>query len=136
MGVGPLGASVASLVRVLVVAIKLHLTPIVVVGLSGVHAVLIVVDLTGQAVSGHALLGCNLIGAHLQGDGRGVTVLQIQLPVKDVPPGSRGCHASLRTQEQIKKVFRKLSKLKSSTDNCLSLLKSQNCDVNNNSCEM
>lgn len=104
----------ASSVRILVVAIKLHLTPIVVVGLSGVHAVLIVVDLTGQAVSGHALLGCDLVGAHLQGDGRGVTVLQIQLPVKDVPPGSRGCHASLRTQEQIKKVFRKLSNLKSS----------------------
>lgn len=87
--------SVALLVRVLVVAVKLHLVTIVIVGLGGVGAVLVVEDLAGQTVGGHALLGGHFVGAHLQRDGGGVTVLQLQLLVEDVPPGSRGRHASL-----------------------------------------
>lgn len=83
------------LVRVLVVTIKLRLAPVVIVDLGGVGAVFVVVDLAGQAVGGHALLGGHFVGAHLQRDGGGVTVLQLKLPVKDVPPGSRGSHASL-----------------------------------------
>lgn len=82
------------LVRVLVVTIKLRLAPVV-IDLGGVGAVFVVVDLAGQAVGGHALLGGHFVGAHLQRDGGGVTVLQLQLLVKDVPPGSRGRHASL-----------------------------------------
>lgn len=92
--------SVVVLVRVLVVAIKLHLTPVVIVGLGGVGAVLVVVDLAGQAVGGHALLGSHFVGAHLQRDGGGVTVLQLQLLIKDVPPSSRSCHAGLGDREQ------------------------------------
>ncbi len=92
--------SVVCLVRVLVVAIKLHLIPVVVVGLGGVGAVFVVVDLAGQAVGGHALLGGHFVGAHLQRDGGGVTVLQLQLLVKDVSPSSWGCHASLENREQ------------------------------------
>lgn len=56
-------------VRVLVVAVKLHLTPVVVVGLCGVGAVLVVKDLAGQAVGSHALLGSHFVSAHLQRDG-------------------------------------------------------------------
>lgn len=91
--------SVAPLVRVLVVAVKLHLVTIVKVGLGGVGAVLVVEDLAGQTVCGHALLGGHFVGAHLQRDGGGVTVLQLQLLVEDVPPGSWGCHASLGDRE-------------------------------------
>lgn len=87
--------SVVFLVRVLVVAVKLNLTPVVVVGLGGVGAVLVVIDLAGQAVGGHALLGGHFVSAHLQRDGGGVTVLQLQLLVKDVPPSSRSGHTSL-----------------------------------------
>lgn len=88
------------LVRILVVAIKLHFTPIVIVGLSGVGAVLVVIDLAGQTISGHALLGGHFVGAHLQRDSGGVTVFQLQFPVKNVPPGSWGCHPSLRDRKQ------------------------------------
>lgn len=95
------------LVRILVVAIKLHLAPIVIVGLGGVGAVLVVVDLAGQPVRGHALLGGHFVGAHLQRDGGGVTVLQLQLLVKDVPSGSRGCHASLGDREQREEFLKK-----------------------------
>ncbi len=87
--------SATLLVRVLVVAIELHLTPVVILGLGGVGAVLVVEDLARQAIGGHALLGGHFVGAHLQRDGGGVTVLQIQLLVEDVPSGSRGGHASL-----------------------------------------
>lgn len=83
------------LVRVLVVAIKLHLAPVVAVGLSGVDAVLVVVDLAGQAISGHALLRGPFVGAHLQRDCGGVTVLQLQVLVKNMPPGSWSRHAGL-----------------------------------------
>lgn len=89
----------SALVRVLIVTIILHLTPIVIVTLGWVGAVLVVEHLAGQAVGSHALLGGDFVGAHLQGDGGGVTVLQVQLPVKDVPPGSRRCHSSLRGQK-------------------------------------
>lgn len=67
--------SVFFLVRILVVAIKLHLPPIVIVSLGGVGAVFVVEDLARQAVSGHALLGGHFIGAHLQRDGGAVIVL-------------------------------------------------------------
>lgn len=97
------------LVRVLVVAVEL-LAPIVEVGLGGVGAVLVVEDLAGQAVGGHALLGGHFVGAHLQRDGGGVTVLQLQLLVKDVPPGSWGCHASLGHREQDEGVLQKNNK--------------------------
>ena len=96
--------SVVFLVRVLVVAIKL-LTAVVIEGLGGVGAVLVVIDLAGQAVGGHALLGGHFVGAHLQRDGGGVTVLQLQLLVKDVPPGSWSCHASLGDSEHKRKGF-------------------------------
>lgn len=99
--------SVVCLVRVLVVAIELHLTPVVKVGLGGVGAVFVVVDLAGQAVGGHALLGGHFVGAHLQRDGGGVTVLQLQLLVKDVPPSSWGCHASLGDRKQDKGFLKK-----------------------------
>lgn len=92
-----------TLVRVLVVTVKLHLTPIVTVGLGRVGAVLVVEHLARQPIGRHALLGGHFVGAHLQGDSGGVTVLQVQLPVKDVPPGSWGRHTSLRGQEQKKK---------------------------------
>ncbi|KAG7237435.1 hypothetical protein INR49_032281 [Caranx melampygus] len=83
------------------ITVKL-LAAVVVVGLGGVHAVLGVVDLAGQAVGGHALLGGHFVGAHLQGDGAGVTVLQLQILVKDVPPGSWSCHTSLGEQRGFK----------------------------------
>ena len=67
--------SVFFLVRILVVAIKLHLPLIVTVNLGGVGAVLVVEDLARQAVSGHALLGSHFIGAHLQRYGGAVIVL-------------------------------------------------------------
>ena len=92
--------SVDFLVRVLVVAIKLHLTPIVIMGFSRVAAVLVVENLAGQAIGGHALLGGNFVGAHLKRDGGGVTVLQIQLLVKDVPPSSWSSHACLRNRRR------------------------------------
>lgn len=96
------GRASSALVRVLVVAVKLHLTAVVIVGLGRVGAVLVVEDLAGQAVGRHALLGGHFVGAHLQGDGGGVAVLQVELPVKDVPPGSRGCHSGLRGQRRDK----------------------------------
>lgn len=89
----------ASLVRVLVVAVELDLAAVVVVGVHGVGAVLGVVDLAGQAVGGHALLGGHLVGAHLQGDGGGVAFFQLQLLVEDVPPGSWCHHAGLEGRQ-------------------------------------
>lgn len=86
--------SVFLLIRVLV-AVKLNLAAVVVVGLDGVGAVLIVVDLAGQAVGGHALLRGHFVSSHLQGDRGGVAVLQLQLLVKDVPPRSWSGHPSL-----------------------------------------
>lgn len=90
--------SLSVLVSIVLVAIKLCLA-VVIVGLSGVGAVLVVIDLAGQAVGGHALLRRHFVGAHLQGDGAAVTALQIQLLVKDVPPGSWSRHASLEETE-------------------------------------
>lgn len=84
-----------SSVRVLVVAIELHPLAVVVVVVGGIGAVLVVVNLAGQAVGAHALLRGHFVGAHLQRDGGCVTVFQLQLLVKDVPPGSWGRHASL-----------------------------------------
>lgn len=111
--------SVASLVRVLVIAVKLCLAAVVEVGLSGVGAVLVVEYLAGKAVGGHALLGGHFVGAHLQGDGGGVTVLQLQLLVKNVPPGSWGCHASLVDKEHEEGTLNNIlhSKTKTKTNN-------------------
>lgn len=80
-------------VRVLV---AIELGPVVAGGLGGVGAVLVVVDLAREAVGRHALLGRHFVGAHLQGDGGAVTVLQLQLLIEDVPPGPRGCHTGLK----------------------------------------
>lgn len=44
------------LIRILIVAVKLHLVPIVIVDLTGVGTVLIVIHLTRQAIGSHALL--------------------------------------------------------------------------------
>lgn len=93
------------LIRVLVVTVKLNLAAVVIVGLDGVGAVLVVVDLAGQTVGGHALLGGHFVSSHLQGDGGRVTVLQLQLLVKDVPPCSWSGHASLGDRNQMKTGF-------------------------------
>lgn len=71
------GGACSALVSVLVVTVKLHLIPIVIVDLGRVGAVLIVKHLAGKAVGSHPLLGGHFVGAHLQGDGGGVTVLQV-----------------------------------------------------------
>lgn len=89
------GLFLRGLIRKLVVAVKLHLTPIVIAGLTWVGTVLVVIHLAGQAIGSHTLLGGHFVGAHLQRYCSGVTVLQLQLLVKNVPPGSWGCHARL-----------------------------------------
>lgn len=98
------------LIRILVVTVKLHLIPIVIVGFTGVGTVLVVKDLARQAIGSHTLLWGHFVGAHLQRDCRGITVLQLQLLIKNVPPGSWGCHPCLMDERSYKSVIMQINK--------------------------
>lgn len=59
-------------------------------GLRRGGTVLGVIDLAAQTIHAHALLGCHLVGAHLEGDGGVVHWLSGHLLVVDVTTGARG----------------------------------------------
>ncbi len=68
-------------------------------GFGGGGTVFGVVYLSAKPVHAHALLRGYFVGAHLQRDGGVVMWLDSHFLVKNIPPGARGQHASLRRKK-------------------------------------